>query len=136
MIKVLKAWLRKNQLTPDQNNYTAQVSGSGSVGVEDIIDEMLKEGIELNRDTVLEVISRFNRTTADMVLSGNNVNTGLVYMRPIITGPFYDKTWNPEVNPVYVSITQGQDLRRAVAETTVEILDEQADPLETLSLTD
>ena len=49
---------------------------------------------------------------------------------------FYDKTWKPETNPVYIPINQGLDLRNAVAETVVEILGEQADPLEILSITD
>lgn len=136
MKTVLKAWLRKNQLTEDPNDYTAQVSSSGSVGVQDVIDELVKEGVELKRETIVDVITRFNRKSADMVLSGYNVNTGLVYMRSIIKGAFYGKTWNPEVNSVYVSITQGLELRNAVAETTVEILGEQADPLEIVSLTD
>lgn len=136
MKTVLKAWLRKNQLTEDPNDYTAQVSSSGSVGVQDVIDELLKEGAELKRETIVDVITRFNRKSADMVLSGYNVNTGLVYMRSIIKGAFYGKTWNPDVNSVYVSITQGMELRNAVAETTVEILGEQADPLEIISLTD
>ena len=97
---------------------------------------MVKEGVELKRETIVDVITRFNRKSADMVLSGYNVNTGLVYMRSIIKGAFYGKTWNPDVNSVYVSITQGMELRNAVAETTVEILGEQADPLEIVSLTD
>jgi len=97
---------------------------------------LVKEGVELKRETIVDVITRFNRKSADMVLSGYNVNTGLVYMRSIIKGAFYGKTWNPEVNSVYVSITQGLELRNAVAETTVEILGEQADPLEIVSLTD
>jgi hypothetical protein len=136
MKKTLKAWLRKNLLTEDPNDYTASVAGNGSVGVTNIIDEMVNEGMELKRETVLDIITRYNRTAADMVLSGYNVNTGLVYMRSIVKGPFYGKTWNPEVNSVYVSISQGYDLRKAVAETTVEILGEQADPMEIYSLTD
>lgn len=136
MKKILKAWLRKNLLTEEPNDYMAQVSGSGSVGIKDILDEMEKEGMEVKRETALDIITRFNRKATDLVLSGYNVNTGLVYMRSIIKGAFFSKTWNPLVNSVYVSITQGNDLRQAVSETTVEILGEQADPLEILSITD
>jgi hypothetical protein len=136
MEKVLKAWLKKNHLTPDPNDFTASAVSSGSVGVKNIIDELVNEGMELKRETVLDIITRFNRKAADLVLSGYNVNTGLVYMRSVIKGQFFGKTWNPELNSVYVSITQGLDLRQAVADTRVEILGEQADLIELLSITD
>lgn len=136
MKKILKAWLRKNQLTADPNDYMASVVVNGSVDVEAIVDELVREGMELKRETVVDIVTRYNRKAAELVLSGYNVNTGLVYMRPVIKGAFYDKTWNSETNSVYVSINQGIDLRNAVAETVVEILGEQSDPLEILSLTD
>jgi hypothetical protein len=136
MKNVLKAWLKKNQLTPDPNDYTASVVSNGSVGADQIIAEIIADGIEIKSETILNAINRFNSKAASMVLSGYNVNTGLVYMRPVIKGVFYGKTWNPEVNSVYISITQGSALRTAVAETTVEILGEQSDPLEIFSVTD
>ncbi len=136
MKKTLKAWIRKNQLTEDPNDYMASVVVNGSIGINAIVDELQNEGMELKRETVIDIISRFNRKAADMVLSGYNVNTGLVYMRPVIKGVFYDKIWNPETNSVYIAINQGMDLRNAVAETVVEIMGEQADPLEIFSLTD
>ena len=136
MSKVLKAWIRKNLLTEDPNDYTAVVSINGSVGLKEIVDELVNEGMEVKRETVIDIVTRFNRKTAELVVSGYNVNTGLVYMRPIVKGAFYGKTWNALTNPVYVAINQGADLRVAIAETTVEILSEQSDPIEILSLTD
>ena len=35
--------------------------------------------------------------------------------------------WNSEKNSIYVSFTQGRDLHKAIAETSVEILGEKAD---------
>jgi hypothetical protein len=136
MNNVLKAWIRKNNLTEDPNDYTAVVSTNRSVGVKEIVDELVNEGMEIKRETVVDIITRFNRKSAEMVVSGHNVNTGLVYMRPIITGVFYDKTWSAEKNPVYITINQGVDLRAAIASTTVEILSIQPDPIEIFSLTD
>jgi hypothetical protein len=136
MKKILKAWLRKNALTDEPDNYIAMPASIGSVGINDILDQMVSEGMEMKRETVLNIINRYNRTAADMVVSGYNVNTGLVYMRPAIKGVFFGKIWNPEVNSVHVALKQGSYLRTAIAETTVEILGEQAIPLEILSLTD
>ncbi|MFT3739252.1 MAG: DNA-binding domain-containing protein [Breznakibacter sp.] len=136
MAKKLNAWIRKNVLTPDPNDYVAVPVTVGSVGVTGIVDELEKEGMELKRETVIDVVTRFNRKAAELLVSGHNVNTGLVYMRPVIKGAFYGKTWNPETNSLIASITQGADLRTAIAETAVVILGEQSDPLEITSLTD
>ena len=136
MKKTLNAWLKKNMLTEDPKDYVASVQKKGSIGISDIVDELVSEGMEIKRETVIDIISRFNRKAADLVLSGYNVNTGLVYMRPVVKGVFYDKTWNPETNSVYIAINQGLDLRNAVAETVVEIMGEQAEPLEIYSITD
>lgn len=136
MQKTLNAWIRKNQLTEDPNDYMASVIVAGSAGVDTIVDELISEGMEIKRETAIDIISRFNRKAADFAVSGYNVNTGLVYMRPVVKGVFYDKTWNAVTNPVYIAINQGLDLRNAVAETVVVILGEQKDPMEILSLTD
>lgn len=130
MRKIFKAWMRKIHLIPDPNDYAAQISGSGNVDIDDIINEMLKEDPALKRENVADLIKRFNRKSADLALSGYNVNTGLVQVSPVIKGGFNGKTWNPKVNTVSVSITQGNDLQRAVAETPVEILGEQAEALQ------
>ena len=132
----MKAWIRKNLLTADPNDYVGVPVTSGSAGINDIVAELVKEGMELKTETVIDVINRFNRKTADMVVAGYNVNTGLVYIRPVIKGAFFNKTWNPEVNTLIASVTPGATLRAAVADTTVEILGEQSNPLEMLMLTD
>ena len=79
MKRTLNAWLRKNMLTENPKDYTASVQSRGSIGITDIDDELVNEGMELKRETVVDIISRFNRKAAEMALSGYNVNTGLVY---------------------------------------------------------
>lgn len=132
----LKAWLRKNHLTDDPNDYIASVVTNGHVGAGDIIDEIIEDGTDLNRETILNAVNIFNKKTLAKVLSGYTVNTGLVYMRPVIKGALHDKTWNPEVNSVYVTINQGTDMRKATAETSVEILGEQSIPMAIYRVTD
>lgn len=136
MKKTLNARLKKNVLTDDPKDFVAIVQSKGSAVLSDIIDELVAEGMEIKRETAIDVVSRFNRKAADLALSGYSVNTGLVYMRPVIKGAFYDKTWNAENNSVYITINQGLDLRNAVAETVVEITGELSDPLELLGVTD
>jgi hypothetical protein len=132
----LNAWLRPNHLTEDKGDFIAVPQAAGSINVTDLVADLQQEGMEIKAETAVDIITRFNRKAAERVLSGYNVNTGLVYMRPVIKGVFRDKTWNPEIHSVYVAMNQGMDLRRAVAETTVEILGEQAEPLSVFSITD
>ncbi len=123
----LKVWLRKNLLTPDPNDNIAVVSPMGSINKKGLIDALVEEGVEIKRETLEDVINRYNRKSASYVLSGWNVDTGLVYMRPVVTGAIYGKRIDPAKNSVYVSVVQGADIRKEVAQTEVEILGEMPD---------
>ncbi|MDY3364377.1 DNA-binding domain-containing protein [Riemerella anatipestifer] len=136
-MNTLKAWLRPNLLTKDDpNDFVAVPLSAGSLGITEIIDALKKEGMEIKTETAVDIITRFNRKASELVLNGYSVNTGLVYMRPAIKGVFYDKTWDKEKHSVYVSVNQGSDLRKAVADTKVEILGEQSSPMSVFSITD
>ncbi|MDR1895454.1 MAG: DUF4469 domain-containing protein [Prevotellaceae bacterium] len=127
MKNILKAWLKKNELTPDKNDYTAVVSPMGSINQAGLIESIREEGIELAPETLNDVITRYNRHAARYAVSGWNVDSGLVYLRPVITGVFYDKTFDPAINSVYISATQGMEIRRELKETSVSILGEMPD---------
>ena len=131
MKNILKIWLKKDQLTVDPTEYNAQVVIKGNINTTDIVDELLKEGVSINRDTLIDIITRFNRKSADLVLSGYNVNTGLVNMRSSIKGSLIEGKWNPNINWVNVAITHGNDLYQAVANTSVDILGEKEENHET-----
>jgi hypothetical protein len=135
-MKKLNSWLRPNPLTEDPNDMMAVPVTVGTAGVNEIVAELVNEGLELRKETVIDVISRFNRKTAQMATEGYNVNNGLVHIRPVIKGAFYGKTWNPETNALVASITPGAALRAAIAETEVVILGEQPDMMAIMSLTD
>lgn len=136
MRTILKAWLHKNQLTKEPHTYLASIEAGSSFDREGIIDELQKEGLELKRETVLDVITRFQRKAAELAVSGHNVNTGLVHMRAAIRGVFHDDEWIPEQQPVHVAVSQDKELRDAIAEVKVEILGKQQEPIEIMSVTD
>ena len=94
---------------------------NGTFSIEQIVDDMQREGVELQSETLIDVINRFNRLAARRVTEGYAVNTGLVNMRPMIKGAFHDSTVDPTRHRVYISVTQGTDLRKAVANTQIEI---------------
>lgn len=132
----LNAWIRPNPLTEDKSDYVAVPQTQGSLTMEDIVKDLQKEGMEIKAETAIDIITRSNRKVAERVLQGYSVNTGLVYMRPVIKGVFYDRTWNPQKHSVYVAINQGNDLRKAVSETAVTILGEQNEPITIFGITD
>ena len=134
MKNALKARLTNNQQSQDPNVYSVQVLIKGNMDITDIIDELLKEGTELNRAEMIDIVTRFNRKSAELVLTGYNVNTGLVKMSPIIKGQLYQKKWNPAINSVSVAITGGSDLHQAVAETSVEMIGELDEPNDVFNL--
>ncbi|MEC5395069.1 DNA-binding domain-containing protein [Bergeyella sp. RCAD1439] len=136
-MNTLKAWLRPNLLTKDDpNDFVAVPLLGGSLGITEIVNALKKEGMEIKTETAIDIVTRFNRKASELVLNGYSVNTGLVYMRPAIKGVFYDKTWDKEKHSVYVNVNQGLDLRKAVADTKVEILGEQSSPMSVFSITD
>ena len=132
----LNAWLRPNLLTEDKGDYMAVPVTNGSLTIDDIVEDLRKEGMEIKVETATDVIKRFNRKVLERVLAGYNVNTGLVYMRPVIKGVFRDRVWNPLIHRVYIAMTQVMEVRKAVADTIVNILGEQADPIALYSVTD
>uniref|UniRef100_UPI0039A76BDB DNA-binding domain-containing protein n=1 Tax=Ornithobacterium rhinotracheale TaxID=28251 RepID=UPI0039A76BDB len=136
-MNTLKAWLRPNLLTKDDpNDFVAIPLSSDSIGITEVIDALQKEGMEIQTETAIDIITRFNRKASELVLNGYSVNTGLVYMRPAIKGVFYDKSFDKEKHSMYVNVNQGLELRKASEETKVEILGEQASPMSLFSITD
>ncbi|MDR1866063.1 MAG: DUF4469 domain-containing protein [Bacteroidales bacterium] len=135
MKNILKVWLKKNELTPDPNDYTAVVSSAGSINKSGLIDAIMEEGAELERETIENAVTRYNRQAAKYSTSGWNVDTGLVYLRPTVTGALYGRKFDPEKNSVYISATQGLDIRRELAQTEVEILGEMPDVISILQVT-
>ena len=133
MGNILKTWLRKNHLTGD---YNPQIAVKGNMVVADIVDELLKEGLDMKREIVIDIINRYNRKSADLTLSGYTVNNGLVHMRSFIRGSLVDGKWNPNTNWVDVSLSHGKDLYQALTETTVDILGEKDESLEGYNLPD
>lgn len=133
----LKAWLRPNLLTKeDKADFVAVPLMNGSLNLKDVVEALQKEGMEIQTETAIDIITRFNRKASELVLNGYSVNTGLVYMRAAIKGVFYDKSFDKEKHSVYVNVNQGIELRKASEETKVEILGEQASPMSLFSITD
>jgi hypothetical protein len=133
MKTILKAKLKRNPLTSDPDDFYVQVLLNGSVGVEGIIEEMLKENNDIDPKMALNIITLFNKKTTECIASGKHVNTGLVSFNPVIKGALYKKVWNPKVNRVDVNISRGFELSKALIETNIQIIEEHGDVFDVIS---
>ena len=131
----IKAKFKKNPLTIDPTDFYAQVILNGKYGVSEIIDTILGENPKLNKETAMELINTFNQKIVELIVSGNQVNTGLVTVSPIIKGSLHNKMWNPTINRVDVNITQGFELSKALIETNIEMMEDQGDVREVIDQT-
>ena len=121
----LRAWLKANKLTADPSDYTAVPDLNDTYNVRSLVEALQAEGMEIQAETAVDIITRFNRKAAEMTTSGYSVNTGLVVMQPRIRGKFTSQTFDPQKHKVYISVRQGVAMRKAIADATVEIQGEQ-----------
>ncbi|MCP3894661.1 MAG: DNA-binding domain-containing protein [Bacteroides sp.] len=126
MENILKAWLVDNAVTVDNKEDKILLpETAGNATLPDIYRLMKAEDTGLREETIRHVTDLFQRVVTRLVLSGYQVNTGLFYATPQLRGVVEQGKWNPEKNSIYVSITQGKQLREAIAKTRVQILGEK-----------
>lgn len=137
MKKVLKGWLADNAVTTDnKTDKVLLLESAGSVGPDDVLEEMLKQDTGLRPETLRHSIDLYNRVLTDLILNGYSVNTGLFRAVAQLTGVVEGGVWDKEKNSIYVSFTQDKALREAIRETSVHILGEKANVMYILETED
>ena len=129
MSNKLQGWLAPNTLTEDPNDRILVLNSAGTVDNEQLYEEMREEDPGLRRETLVHVVTLYERIVARALMNGHNVNTGLFYAVPRFIGPVEDGQWNPAKNDIYVAFTQNRVLREEIRNTKVEILGEKADTI-------
>lgn len=129
MSNKLQGWLAPNTLTEDPNDRILVLNSAGTVDNEQLYKDMREEDTGLRQETLVHVVTLYERIVARALMNGHNVNTGLFYAVPRFTGPIEDGLWNPEKNDIYVAFTQNRVLREEIRNTKVEILGEKADAI-------
>ncbi|MGQ1891114.1 DNA-binding domain-containing protein [Thermophagus sp. OGC60D27] len=132
---VLNVQLGPNFMTEDPDDFRGYPVSNGSYNVDDIIRLIKEDGVETSEATLKSSITRFNKKSAELAASGRNVNTGLVYLRPMVKGRFYDTVWDPEKHSLYVAATQGSVIREALADVEVRILGEKGEAMQLFTIT-
>ena len=129
MSNKLQGWLAPNTLTEDTNDRILVLNSAGTVDNEQLYEDMREEDTGLRRETLVHVVTLYERIVARALMNGHNVNTGLFYAVPRFIGPIEEGQWNPAKNDIYVSFTQNRVLREEIRNTKVEILGEKADAI-------
>lgn len=132
----LKGWIALNSVTKDPNDKILILDAAGNVGLKQVYKEMREEDTGLREETLVHVVSLYERVIARFLMNGYNVNTGLFYAVPRFTGIIEGGRWNPEKNSIYVSFIQDKVLREEIAKTQVVIQGEKNDVMYVLETED
>lgn len=132
----LKGWIVPNSVTKDPNDKILILDAAGNVNHEQIYKEMREEDTGLREETLVHVVTLYERIVARFLMNGYNVNTGLFYAVPRFTGLIEGGHWNSEKNGIYVSFSQDKVLREEIAKTQVVIQGEKNDVMYILETED
>lgn len=123
MANTLKAWLTDNSVTTqDKTDKILILETTGKAGMDKVYEEMLAEDTGLRIETIVHVTSLYERVCARLLMNGWQLNTGLFYAVPRLTGVVFGNKWNPDINNIYVVFNQDKVLREEIAKTSVHIL--------------
>lgn len=106
--------LAENLLTKDvTNDYTATVKTLLPKTVENLADDIVKETAN-NRETVISIITLYDKKIIDLVCQGNTVNTGSALYAPALPGSFVGTsgTVDPAKHKAYVNINPSAAFRK------------------------
>lgn len=98
MSNKLQGWLAPNTLTEDTNDRILVLNSAGTVDNEQLYEDMREEDTGLRRETLVHVVTLYERMVARALMNGHNVNTGLFYAVPRFIGPVEDGHITPGRN--------------------------------------
>lgn len=126
----LNVQLADNTVTVDnKDDKIAVLVPAGSADFQRVVSEIMAVNPGLEREMVEAVMNLENRVVKKLLLTGFRVNTGLYNAVAQPTGVVENKAWDKAKNSLYVSFTQGADLREAISATTVNIIGEKGDAM-------
>lgn len=114
-----------NSVTPDPKDKIYILESTGKADLNKVFDEMQAEDTGLRRETIVHSVTLYNRICARLLMNGWQLNTGLFYAVPRVTGLVDGGRWNPDLNNIYVAFTQDKVIREEIALTSISILGEK-----------
>lgn len=127
MANTLKAWMVPNTVTTDPNDKILVLESTGKADINKVYEEMLSEDTGMRKETIVHVVTLYERICARLLMNGWQLNTGLFYAVPRFTGIIASGKWDPLRNSIYVAFTQDKVVREEIRKTSVHILGEKGD---------
>ena len=119
---MLKYALRENLLTPEPNDYMAQVTDSQSYNLEKIIDKMIERGSTLTKADITATMQIYSETICSLLEEGFQINTPLINTSMSISGVFDGATdsFDSSRHNVNINITPGTKLKETLAKVKTQ----------------
>lgn len=127
MANTLKGWMAPNTVTADPNDKILVLESTGKADINKVYEEMLAEDTGLRIETIVHVVTLYERICARLLMNGWQLNTGLFYAVPRFLGIITGGKWNPLKNSIYVAFTQDKVVREEIQKTNIHILGEKKD---------
>ncbi|MCG8525528.1 MAG: DUF4469 domain-containing protein [Opitutales bacterium] len=119
---MIRYYLNENLLTPDEDDYMAQVSDVRSHDMDAILERMLERGTSLSKADAKLVLEVFESTITDILEDGGAVNTPLFNVSPSVSGVFEgaEDRFDPTRHRVNLNLNPGKLLRDAEGQIETE----------------
>jgi hypothetical protein len=121
----IKAWLYKNLLTPDPDDYVIRVVSERTLNVRDICNSAVSRGgADIPAAAMEHAAILFLGEMGYQLCDGFSVNTGWFMARPLVRGVANSpkEQYNREKHTLLFEFLQGALLRRELENVTLEIL--------------
>ena len=119
---MLKYALRENLLTPEPNDYMAQVTDSQSYDMEKVIDKMIERGSTLTKADITAALQIYTETICSLLEEGFQINTPLINTSMSISGVFNGATdsFDSSRHNVNINITPGTKLKETLSKVKTQ----------------
>jgi hypothetical protein len=121
----IKAWLYKNLLTPDPDDYIIRPVSERTLSVRDICDAAVtRGGADISASAMEHAVNLYHREMGYQLCDGFSVNTGWYMAGPHVHGVANNprEQYNKEKHGLLFEFHQGILLRKESKNVTVEIL--------------
>jgi hypothetical protein len=121
----IKAWLYKNLLTPDPDDYTIRVVSERTLDVHEICTSATSRGgADIPAAAMEHAVTLFLTEMGYQLCDGFSVNTGWFVARPLVRGVANNpkEQYSKDKHTLLFEFHQGALLRRELENVTVEIL--------------
>ena len=119
---MLKYALRENLLTPEPNDYMAQVTDSQSYDLQKVIDKMIERGSTLTKADITATMQIYTETICSLLEEGFQINTPLINTSMSISGVFDGATdsFDSSRHNVNINITPGTKLKETLSKVKTQ----------------